>query len=153
MTPRAGFQMPTSARASDDLPDPLGPMTPSAVPAVEREARPRAARPPWLPGGATLSAVTRSDWRGAGSGTRACSAGVAGERVESRAPALPRGDEGAPVRDRELDRRERARGEDGRRDDDARARFLLDHQIRAKRQHGGLQHEAQDARRAAEAGG
>jgi hypothetical protein len=31
--PRNGIQTPTSARTSDDLPDPLGPMIPTPLPA------------------------------------------------------------------------------------------------------------------------
>ena len=56
--PRAGCQTPTSARASEDLPEPLGPITPSAVPAVEREADIVQHRA--LPGAAAATTVTPS---------------------------------------------------------------------------------------------
>ena len=46
-------------------------------------------------------------------------------------PALARRDEALPVRDRQLDRRQRARGQDRAGDDDAAGRLLLDHQIGA----------------------
>jgi hypothetical protein len=38
--PRAGVQTPTSERASDDLPEALGPMTPKALPAIMEKETP-----------------------------------------------------------------------------------------------------------------
>ena len=58
-------------------------------------------------------------------------------------PALARGDETFPVRDREIDRRQRPGGKDRARDDDAGGGLLMDHQIGADRQHRRLQHHAQ----------
>ncbi len=75
MMPRAGFQTPTSARASDDLPEPLGPMTPSADPAASLKVTP-CSTAELLPGGAMLSAVTRSDCEGRGSSVCSCSTGA-----------------------------------------------------------------------------
>ena len=58
-------------------------------------------------------------------------------------PALARGDETFPVRDRKIDRRQRPRAQDRACDDDAAGRLLMDHQIGADRQHRRLQHHAQ----------
>ena len=58
-------------------------------------------------------------------------------------PALARGDETLPVRDRQIDRRQRPRAQDRARDDDAGGRLLMDHEIGADREHRRLQHHAQ----------
>ena len=68
-------------------------------------------------------------------------------------PALARGDEALPVRDGEIDRRQRPRAEDRARDDDAGGGFLVDHEIGADREHRRLQHHAQDLGDGAEAAG
>lgn len=89
--PRAGCQTPTSPRTSDDLPDPLWPMTPTALPARGMKLRSLATIFCW-PGGTMLEPSTISDWVGGGSWT-----GLPGHRhrrkhlVES-APALARRD-------------------------------------------------------------
>ncbi len=151
MTPRAGAQMPASARASEDLPEPLGPMTPSAIPALSVKPTSCSATA-WLPGGATLSAVTRSDWRGAGSGTRDGSAGDTASAPASRRQLCRAATKvrqlaiacsiGASARDVMMVAAMITPG----------ARLLSDHQKGAEREHGGLEQEAQDARGAAEAG-
>ena len=66
-------------------------------------------------------------------------------------PALARGDKTLPVRDREIDRRQRPRAQDRARDDDARGRLLVNHQIGADPQHRRLQHHAHDLGGGAEA--
>ena len=68
-------------------------------------------------------------------------------------PALPCGDETLPVRDREIDRRQRARGQDRARDDDAGGRLLVDHEIGADAEHRGLQHHPHHLGHGAEAAG
>ena len=65
------------------------------------------------------------------------------EQAVEPMPALPRGDEALPVRDREIDRRQRPRAEDGAGDDDAGGRLLVDHQVGADAEHRRLQHHAQ----------
>jgi hypothetical protein len=76
-----------------------------------------------------------------------------GEHLRQPQPTLPRGHERLPVRDRELDRRERARRQDGGREHHACGRLLIDHEIGAEPEHGGLHHDAKHARQAAEQGG
>ena len=68
-------------------------------------------------------------------------------------PALARGDKTLPVRDGEIDRRQRPGAEDRARDDDAGGGFLVDHEIGADREHRRLQHHAQDLGDGAEAAG
>src|SRR5690349_17392333 len=63
--PRYTGQRPTSARTSEDLPEALGPITPSALPAF------RVKLTPWiiscdLPGGPLETASTASSLEGAG---------------------------------------------------------------------------------------
>ena len=58
-------------------------------------------------------------------------------------PALARGGKTPPVRNRQIDRRQRPRAQDRARDDDAGGCFLVDHQIGADPEHRGLQHHAQ----------
>ncbi len=65
------------------------------------------------------------------------------EQPGQAVPALARGDKALPVRDRQIDRRQRPRREDRAGDDDAAGRFLVDHEIGADRQHRRLQHHAQ----------
>ena len=68
-------------------------------------------------------------------------------------PALARGDKAFPVRDRQIDRRQRPGAEDRARDDDAGGGLLMDHQIGADREHRRLQHHAQHLGDRAEAAG
>ena len=68
-------------------------------------------------------------------------------------PALPRGDKTLPVRDRQIDRRQRPRTQDRARDDDAGGGFLVDHEIGADREHRRLQHHAHDLGDGAETAG
>jgi hypothetical protein len=64
------------------------------------------------------------------------------EQTTQPPPALARGDKALPVRNGEIDRRERARAEDRARDDDACGRLLVDDEIGTDREHGRLQHHA-----------
>ena len=61
----------------------------------------------------------------------AACAGIDSQQPVEAVPALARGDEALPVRDREIDRRQRPRAQDRARDDDAGGGFLMDHQIGA----------------------
>ena len=65
------------------------------------------------------------------------------EQIGETLPALPGADEAAPVGDRQIDRRERARAQDRAGDDDAGGGLLIDHEIGADREHARLQHHAQ----------
>ena len=67
-------------------------------------------------------------------------------------PALPRGDEGFPVRDRELDWRQRSRRQNRGRQHHARGRLLVDHEIGADAQNPRLNDDAKHARKTAEPG-
>src|SRR5947207_14170852 len=76
MTPRDGFHTPTIARASEDLPEPVGPMTPSAVPAAKLKltsCKTVAA----LSGKLKVTAVSLRLFLGGGMGGRFSSAGTA----------------------------------------------------------------------------
>ena len=128
--PWAAGQTPTMARASEDFPDALGPITPSPWPALSWKAT------PWttsrlVPGGLTLTRFER-ERRG---GLRQLHARLVGRQHAEQAieapPALARRDEAAPVGDRHLDRRQRARRQDRARDDDAGRGLLVDHEIGA----------------------
>src|SRR5580704_18436968 len=74
MTPRAGFQAPTRARASEDFPEPLGPTTPSAAPAARVKLTSCRITAP-LPGAARLKLVQRRSHAGGGSATGSTGAG------------------------------------------------------------------------------
>ena len=65
------------------------------------------------------------------------------EQAVEPMPALPRGDKSFPMRDREIDRRQRPRAQDRARDDDAGGRLLVDHEIGADGEHRRLQHHPQ----------
>ena len=72
-----------------------------------------------------------------------------GQQAKQRAQPLPTlagCDEALPVGDRQLDRRQRSRGQDRADDDDAGGRFLMNHQVGTDAEHGRLQDHAQDAR-------
>ena len=62
--PRTGIQTPTSARTSDDLPEPLGPMTPTPLPASTAKLT-SCTMTRWSPGGTMLTASTDSRFDGA----------------------------------------------------------------------------------------
>ena len=68
-------------------------------------------------------------------------------------PALARGNKTFPVRDRQIDRRQRPRAQDRARDDDTRRGLLIDHQIGADREHRRLQGHAQHLGDGAETSG
>ena len=70
-----------------------------------------------------LTFSTCSDAAGRGRLIGVLRSGSAGEQLRQAPPALPRGDEALPVGDGELDRRQRARREDGAGDDDAGRRL------------------------------
>ena len=59
-------------------------------------------------------------------------------------PAFARRNEATPVRDRQIDRRQRPRTEDRSRDDDAGSGLLIDHQISADAEHSRLHRHAHD---------
>ena len=125
-----------AARASDDLPEPLGPMMPRPLPAsssnvtslhddlLDRRAAPALTL-------STVSVVT-----GGCSGIGARCRGQDRQQLVQPVPALPRGDEALPVGDREIDRRQRARAQDRARNDDAGGGLLVDHQVGADGEHG-----------------
>jgi hypothetical protein len=78
------------------------------------------------------------------------------QQPEQRAepvPGLAGADEAAPIGDREVDRGQRAGRNDRRRDDDARSRLLLDHQVTADTEHARLQHRAEHLRERREPAG
>ena len=142
MRPRAGCQTPTSIRARLDLPDPLGPMMPSPLPALSTKLM-LAATSRCVPGGATLAESTVSVWLGAGSDIGAACDREQSEQLVERVPALPGRDETLPVGDRKVDRRERARAQNRAGDDDAGGRLLVDDEPGADREHGRLQYHPQ----------
>ena len=150
--PRTGIQTPTSARTSEDLPEPLGPMTPTPLPASTAKVT-SCTITRWSPGGTMLTPSTDSRLRRRlQQGLRIRCRHLLQQLVEA-VPALPRGDKAFPVRDRQIDRRQRPRAEDRTRDDDAGGGFLVDHEIGADREHGRLQHHAQHLCDRAEAAG
>ena len=104
--PRQVGQTPTSMRASDDLPEALGPMMPSPLPAVSSKAHVLHGEP--LPAGrARAGILDRQDGRGAPAASAAASGrGVGREQGLEPAPALAGADEALPVADRQLDRRQ-----------------------------------------------
>ncbi len=65
------------------------------------------------------------------------------QELREPGPALPGRDKPFPIGDGKVDRGQRAGGQDGAGDDDARRCLLQDHQIGAHSQHGGLQQQAQ----------
>ena len=68
-------------------------------------------------------------------------------------PALARGNKALPVRDGQIDRRQRPRAQDRSRDDNAGGRLLMDHQIGADGEHRRLQHHPHDLGGSAETSG
>ncbi len=83
----------------------------------------------------------------------AACAGSEFEQPVETVPALARGNEAFPMGDRQIDRRQRPRGQDRARDDNARGRLLMDHQIGADGKHRRLQGHAHDLGDRAEASG
>ena len=115
------------------LPEPLGPMTPSAVPAASAKLDivHDAALPP---GGTSADARRRAGLRAAAAARiGSARAGSAAAASASRRQLCRAATKLAPVGDRQLDRRQRARRQDRAGDDDAGGRLLLDHQIGAER--------------------
>ncbi len=92
--PRAGAQTPTSMRASEDFPDAVGPITPSALPAVNVKLMSWETILGW-PGGATAAFCTTSVRDGGLSGIGAASGGRCPSNLDKRcqlcrAPTKPR---------------------------------------------------------------
>src|SRR5258707_6237002 len=82
--------------------------------------------------------------------------GSRGQRFEQPVqalPALPRGNEAFPMGDRQIDRRQRPRAQDRTRNDNARGRLLMDHQIGADGKHRRLQGHPHDLGNRAETPG
>ena len=141
--PGPAGQTPTMARARDDLPDALGPITPSAWPALSWKATPWTTSR-WLPGGFTLTASSVSEAAGVGSSMRAGSAGSMPSRPLRRrqlwrAAMKPRQlaiatSTGASARDVRIELAMMMPA-DG---------LLIDHQLGADPQHRRLQRHAQD---------
>ena len=78
--------------------------------------------------------------------------GRAGEGFRQRRPVFTGGDDGAPLADDLLQRRDRAAHQDGGGDHRAGGRFALDHQPGADAEDGGLQEEAEGLGAGREAG-
>ncbi len=89
-------------------------------------------------------ALDRQPVAGRLQGHRGIARGQYRKELGQPAPSLAGVDEALPIGDGEIDRRERARAQDGAGDDDAGAGLLMDHQIGADREHAGLQQHAQD---------
>ena len=100
-----------------------------------------------------LTASTDSRLDGFCSSVGAVLRGQRFEQPVEAVPALARGHETFPVRDRQIDRRQRPRAQDRARDDDAGGRLLMDHQIGADREHRRLQGHAHDLGDRAETSG
>ena len=152
MLPRTGVHTPTSMRASDDLPDAVGPITPSALPPVSEKLT------SWQtivgpPGTATAAPLHDKRARRRLQRHRRVLYRKMRQQIRQPRPALPRGDKAAPIGDRKVDRRQRAAAQDRAGDDDARRRLLIDHQPGADRENGGLQQQAQHFRHRAETAG
>src|ERR1700676_2528859 len=79
--------------------------------------------------------------------------GQGSEQPVKAVPALARSNETFPVRDGQIDRRQRPRAQDRARDDNTRGRLLMNHQIGADREHRRLQGHAHDLGNRAETAG
>jgi hypothetical protein len=75
------------------------------------------------------------------------------QEIVEAPPALSRGNEATPLRDRELDRRQGSRGQDRAGDDDAGRGLLVDDQPGPDTEDARLQRHTQDLRQAAQSGG
>ena len=145
-------QMPTRVRTSEVLPAPLGPMMPTAWPALSAN-RTLATTGLVPPGGddgdvLDLEAALGPRQRGHVPLRRG-----ARERLRQAGDGLARADEGAPIGDRDFDRSERAPHHDRGGDHGAGGHFLADHEIGAQPEDHRLQQEPQHLRGAAEAAG
>ena len=147
--PRAGVQTPTSMRASEDFPDAVGPITPSALPAASVKLTSWQTIFCW-PGGDNGRVLHHERARRRLERHRFGRGRQVAEQSRQPLPALPRADKAAPIGDRQIDRSERARAEDRAGDDDARRRFLIDHEPGADRQNCGLQQQPQHLRKCAQ---
>ena len=146
-----GGQTPTSARASVDLPEALGPMTPSPCPACEREADILRRSASCAPGGATTTLFEPRALRRRRSG-RIGGVLPADSRRSSPAAAASSGARprsGRQLRDRRArSARARAAAQDRGGDDDAGGGLAVDDEPGADAEHGRLQHEAERPSRA-----
>ena len=145
MLPRIAGQIPTSARASVDLPEPLGPNHAERIACLQREAQ-------------ILNQRVFVARRGDGdilhidalARARQNHVGIRSEPVAehlAEAPiGLAAGDEMPPLADRGLDRRESACRQYGSRNHHAGRDRLHDGEPGAEREHGRLQAEAEDLR-------
>ena len=150
--PLAGRQMPTRARTSEVLPAPLGPMMPSASPAL-RPKRTLATTGFVPPGRDDRDLLDLEAALGLRQRGRRPLRRGARERLRQPRDALAGADEGAPVRDGGLDRSERAAHHDRGGDHGAGGQFLPDHEIGAEPEDHRLQQEPQHLRDAAEGAG
>ncbi len=75
------------------------------------------------------------------------------EQLVQTLPSLSRRNKTAPLRDNEIDRRQRPRTENRACDDDAGGRFLIDHELRADREKRRLEQQPQHFRKCTEAAG
>ena len=118
------------ARQRAICPMPLGPMMPRPLPACSGKLT-SCTTIFCSPGGTTLTFSTDEASRRRLQRHRVRLRRQQREQLGQPLPALPRGDEAAPVGDREIDRRQRARAQDRAGDDDAGGRLLIDHEIGA----------------------
>ena len=146
--PRSAGQAPTRARTSVDLPDALGPITPSPAPASSAKVTFWMSGFCW-PGAATVSASTDSVCVGRGSAIGWLQVGKRRQRLRKLRIALAGRHEAAPVGDGDVDGGKRPGQHDGGGDDDAGRRLAGHHQIGAKPEHQRLQHHPQRPRQRA----
>ena len=127
--PCVGPHTPTSARTSEVLPEPLGPMTPMASPAasVKLTLRTTAA---WPSGGATATSRQQA------TGSRQCRPdGIhtyPGKHICQSTDAVARSNEAAPFRDCGFNRCQCARHHDRRSDHGPRRQLMSDHEVGAE---------------------
>ena len=119
--PRTGVQTPTKRRASEDLPDALGPMMPSPWPLLSVNDA-SCTTSLVLPGGVTLPFQGQL-LAGAPQGHQRAAVGPDFEHVLQPLPALPGGRPVLPVGDRQIERFEGAPGQDRTGNDDACGRL------------------------------
>ena len=141
--PRAGAQAPMTTRTSEDLPAPLGPMTPRALPAFSVKLT-STTDGRFEPGGTTARFSTLSVDFGAGSGIGSSVVRELGEQAVEAAPGLAARDEALPVGDQHLDRLQRTGAEDRGGDDHAERGVVDDDEIGAEAEQERLEHHAED---------